>query len=166
MRRPPPTVGLKPSLLRHFLIISIGLTSCLAIFANGENAEIIQDQIKQRQAQNQVLAADKSRGRVKVVGGLQIAKGTNIEDGGGEPSEHFTDSNSSGAASQYVAPTEQNQITVAAADAGPAGAELIAPGGSPPAGKRKPKTPPKLSGSDIERILAASRARSGEPASE
>jgi hypothetical protein len=162
MRRPPPPVGLQPSMLRHFLLISIALTSCIAIFANGENAQLIQDELHERQAKNRALAVDKDRGRIRVVGGLQIAKGTNIEQGGGEPNGPFSDPSNGSSTSVYTPPVAQNQIAAAPVPSDPSyGTDVTGVNSAGPKPAKKLKGPVKLTAKDVERILAASRKRSG-----
>jgi hypothetical protein len=169
MRRPPPVTAIKPSMLKHFLVVTAVLTGCIVMFATGENGQALQEQVQQRQEQNRVLAAQKAQGTVRKVNGLVIAKGTNLSDnsgGGGETASTPV----AQTATTYAATPDFPEYADYRKDGSTAASSPIpfgdntdrAPGrsmdaapGNPPRSLRKP--PPN----EIARIVAASRARSG-----
>ena len=57
MRRAAPPLPISPKLLKHFAVVTLVLTACIAMFADGESREAIQDQVELRAANNTLLAA-------------------------------------------------------------------------------------------------------------
>ena len=49
MARAAPTIPVSAKMYRHFAVITVGITGCLALFADGEQQEAIRDQIAQQQ---------------------------------------------------------------------------------------------------------------------
>lgn len=45
-------------MFRHFAVITLAITFCLAMFADGEKRQAITEQVEQRQAQNEALKAE------------------------------------------------------------------------------------------------------------
>jgi hypothetical protein len=81
MRRAAPTIPVTPVMLRHFAVVTVAITGCIAMFADGENREFIEDQLKARQAKTMAMRADAQKGsKLKTVGGLRIAKGTKLDN--------------------------------------------------------------------------------------
>jgi hypothetical protein len=164
MRRQAPTVAVKPSMLLHFAVITVIVTGCIAMFATGENAKFAKAPFDERMAINRTLSAEKQSGKTRTVGGMILANGTKVNNGGGESEGPFTDSNSGGTRGHHVASgpgsdSETNSINELPSSFGRLPGE---PGGPP-----KPGQPPiaaKLTTNQIAKILAASRARSSGPA--
>ncbi len=40
MRQPTPTLPVTPKMLRHFAVVTVAITACIGIFAQGENTEV------------------------------------------------------------------------------------------------------------------------------
>jgi hypothetical protein len=182
MRRPPQTLELKPSLLKHFAIITIAITGCIAIFASGENAQLIEESIAAENAKIKAQAAARAKTKVRIVNGMVIAPGTNIDrgnadlSGAGENGGSASYSDSGPAApsnsgmndtSRYDMPAGSNnqlaggQEGIASAGHGPSGADPA--GAQQAAAGKKPgqkAAPPRLSSREVSRIMAESRARS------
>lgn len=62
MSRVAKTLPVSPQMFRHFAIITVGITLCIAMFADGESRQAIEDEFSERQAQNEMLRADAARG--------------------------------------------------------------------------------------------------------
>lgn len=58
MRRAAPPLPISPKLLKHFAVVTLVLTACIAMFADGESREAIQDQVELRAANNTLLATE------------------------------------------------------------------------------------------------------------
>ncbi len=173
MRRAVPTIPVTPGMLRHFAVLTVAITGCLAMFADGENRQLVEDKLKARQAQNQALRAQAEKGAtLRTVGGLKIAKGTRVDhsgdsapnsgsapDGGGtiDPSGRYAQMNPPPAAGPaYGANPAYSGQPGPATEYGPRA-------GNPEFYSRKPKAPPARTPSqeEIDAMMAASRARSG-----
>ncbi len=192
MRRPPPkTLDLEPSLLRHFAMITIAITGCIAMFANGENAQLIEEKIAAQNVKIQAEAAARAKRKSRVVNGMVIAPGTNIDgsdNAGGDNGSNDSGGSSSGLANAGTSGSEQYQsadtqlqpreakvdspLALGQERAGPIGyvptipSPLgIIPGQAPQGKPGKNAPPPRLSAHDISRIMAESRARSNGAAS-
>lgn len=92
MRRPAPDLPITPAMLRHFAILTVAITGCIAMFADGENRQQVMQKLAERQAQNEALRIEKQKAasRTAMVGGLVVGKGTRLQDdsagSGGESS--------------------------------------------------------------------------------
>jgi len=95
MRRAAPRVPISPAMLRHFAAVTVVATVCLALFANGENAEVSAQGTKPEAAASaesggvmismfggaEEAALKKSReGGKREVSGITIGKNTRLED--------------------------------------------------------------------------------------
>ncbi|HVR91726.1 MAG TPA: hypothetical protein VHG29_11640 [Novosphingobium sp.] len=58
MSRIAPTSAVSPKMYRHFAVITIAITACIGLFADGEGTEGLQAQIKARQSRNDLLTAE------------------------------------------------------------------------------------------------------------
>ncbi|MBK9010141.1 hypothetical protein [Novosphingobium sp.] len=58
MRRAAPPLPISPKLLKHFAAVTVVLTACIAMFADGESREAIQEQVDMRAARNQLLETE------------------------------------------------------------------------------------------------------------
>lgn len=92
MRRAAPTLPVTAKMLRHFAIVSVVITSGLAMFASGEGQEILTEKARQTQLRAQEVRNQRQRAtqRTVVVDGLRVAPGTKLAPaevgGGGGPS--------------------------------------------------------------------------------
>lgn len=170
--KPPPVTA---KIYRHFASITIGLTLCVALFANGEAREDAQqrviatvdkaNQIK-REASDMPARQfrvgnldDNSGGSFGGDSGVVIAGGSGGEEISGGDEFGLTSPHGTMASGEYEMgaerasesqPAQQSQAS-SAADGTTAPAPSIAK-------RRKPPAPTQ---SQIDKILAASRARSG-----
>ncbi len=60
MSRVAPAIPVTAKMYRHFAIVTVGITACLAMFADGENREAVHDSIVRQQQQQQMAAAEKN----------------------------------------------------------------------------------------------------------
>lgn len=58
MSRRSPAPVLSPRVFRHFAVITVAVTACIAMFADGENREALAGPIEQRIARNHQLQAE------------------------------------------------------------------------------------------------------------
>lgn len=58
MRRPAPTMPLSPKMLRHFAVVTVGLTVVIALFADEARNGPVEEAFAKREAQNQMMAKD------------------------------------------------------------------------------------------------------------
>ncbi len=73
MRRAAPPLPISPKLLKHFAALTLVLTGCIAMFADGESREAIQEQVDMRAARNQLLETEAEKlGTRKVRANLAI----------------------------------------------------------------------------------------------
>ena len=107
MRQPTPTLPITTKMLRHFAIVTVAITACIGVFAQGENAKV---DPKPKQvaavpeesgggfldfggAERRALAGGHKESRE--VNGMKLASGTRLESGGGsdlgETPEHVAD---------------------------------------------------------------------------
>lgn len=178
MRRASPSLPVTPGMLRHFAVLTLVITSCIGIFASGENHELAQQQVQAqaRPAKSKQTNADQPA-PPQVIGGLNIAAGTRIgaAAGGGDyvesGSEVTGDSGGGGGGSSDV---PSGGDTVGGYAQAVAGQPMIPPPGTlppPPGGPQGTGTnqrggpprsqPPRApTGEELERMLAASRQRS------
>ncbi len=172
-----------PQMLRHFAVLTVMITGCLAMFADGENRELIGEKLKERQARNVMLAADAQRGdkRKAQVAGLTVAPGMHIQSGGDDAPASGGASSGTGSLNPDDDHYEQDGLGIPATPTG----GLHDPDADPVAVTQasgsihkgttkaqalraksaKPKPPRAPTREDMARMLAASRARSsgGEP---
>ena|GEM_PF-5183679 len=58
MSRIEPTIPVTAKMYRHFAIITICITACLAMFADGENRQQIENHISKKQNQSRMMNAE------------------------------------------------------------------------------------------------------------
>lgn len=72
MRRPAPQLPLSPKLLKQFAGVTIVVTGLVALFANGEAAQM-EAEVEAREARNQLLASEAERlGTRKVASSMKV----------------------------------------------------------------------------------------------
>ena len=165
----PPLVS--PQLFRHFAVITVALTACIGLIADGESREAIRDEFAEREARNQVLKTEKQklgkrtinlrsrpekyRARAPDESGPDIPVDAGGYSGGGGDGDY------SGSGYTGFGPPPSYE-TVPTADPWanqPISGREGAPGTPPVVQKKKP--PFKPSPEDIQRTIAEARARSG-----
>lgn len=70
MARVAPALPISPKLFRHFAVVTLVITCCIAMFADGEGREAMAAQIDERKKQNDLLVA-----QAKTVGQRSIGLG-------------------------------------------------------------------------------------------
>jgi len=87
MRRAAPALPISPKLLKHFAAITLVLTACIALFADGEGREAIQEQVDMRAARNQLIETEAQKLGTKKIGthlaSREKRKPTTFADDGG-----------------------------------------------------------------------------------
>ena len=157
-----------PKLFRHFAVITVVITSGLAMFANGENREALAGTIEAHQAKSAAQQAEyaKPGGHRRIGGSRQAAAAANndvpVDDGGPAPVSAGGSSDMDAAWAQ--GPSGSGGAGVSAAGDGAAGAIGPARSGprdakGPPGGPRAAKPPRRPSQRQVENMLAASRTR-------
>lgn len=162
-----------PKLFRHFAVITVVITSGLAMFANGENREALAETIKAQQAKNSARHAEQGKpGTSRSIGKskqAQAAAQNNVpvDDGGPPPvsagggGSSDMDSAWSGGASGFGGPGETATGDDAMGPIGPAGSGPQGVTGRP-GGPKTNKPPRRPSQQQVEAMLAASRARASD----
>lgn len=97
MRKSAPTLPVSTDMLRHFAVLTVVITAGLAMFANGENENVIAEQIRQREMKNQALRMEREKAsqRTVVIDGLRVAPGTRVGSADVD-TDHFTTTGISG----------------------------------------------------------------------
>lgn len=179
MRQPTPTLPITSKMLRHFAVVTVAITACIGIFAQGENAEVA---AKPAQA----AAPQESGGGkpTREVNGIKLASGTKLNPGGGDDSGGG--GGGGGEGSGYI---QSPQSAIRPTAYGPAANQpeaidsngyaaqatlapvpkdangVPAPGAAistvNPARPGKPKPPRRATAQEIERMMAASSRRTG-----
>ncbi len=169
MSRRMPAPVLSPRVFRHFAVVTVAVTACIAMFADGENREAIAGPIEQRIARNHELQAEADKLGKRRLGatGLQLREeGTAYlpfaenaptgEQGSGAPS------GGGPAIGPRLAQSGDDPRALAAGDAGVAmGADgpVKATTGKPVAAKGlAPKRPAR---EDVDALLQAAQQRAG-----
>jgi hypothetical protein len=170
MRRTSSKNPVPVTMYRHFAAITLVLTTMLAIFSDGERSRSIVEQIKTQQELNKLKLAERRAKRSNALGSsnFNIGKGRSIDTSGPEPVASGPDRPSSdsvgwsgppsipGSAAATVRPLPPMAMTgtgnqMNSSSAGEANGSRLA----------KPRPPRQITRSDLERMLAASRNRSG-----
>jgi hypothetical protein len=188
MRRVAPAIPVTPRLFRHFAIVTVVLTSCLALFADGENQAAIAESIKTQQTKSAVRKAEQEKlGSRKLIATKTRTRASNNDvpvdsarppasGGGYDPYElaepEFRDFRQTGrarsaGAAGYAAVAYQDAGSDMAGAIGPDGGPMLGPQTGPAKGpqKGKAKRPQPPTQEEIEAMLAASRERSGQSGS-
>jgi hypothetical protein len=72
MRPAAPLLAVPPQLYKHFAVLTLAITVCVAIFATGENRQLIKQQVERREARKAVVEARFApRSHTRMVSGLQ-----------------------------------------------------------------------------------------------
>lgn len=167
------TLPIPPSLFRHFAMITIAITGCVALFADGESREAIAAEIETRTDRNDLLRAeaDKLGNRKLKANGLRL-RDSNRAYMAFAPDEPVSDAN-------YGNPMDGSETTVGAslrpgapalnlpgAGAAPVAATPPPPGLPAGAKQAAPRKAVQPSEEQLAEIAAASRARSGSNSEE
>ena len=190
MRQPTPTLPVTSKMLRHFAVVTVAITACIGIFAQGENAKVAA----------QAAAPESERGFLSIggerpalaggnkqpreVNGIKLASGTKLDTGGDGSDDGGGGGSVEGSGYIQSAPSAMRTPSVNFAARQTAAAEgngFALPAGPPPIPKDangvpapgaaittvnpakpgKPQAPRKATQQDIERMMAASSQRSG-----
>ena len=84
MRRAAPQLPISPKLLKHFAAATVVITLCVAMFANGEQAQLSAE-MHAREAKNELMRTEAEKlGTRKVAMGMKVkAQPQGGDDGGG-----------------------------------------------------------------------------------
>lgn len=66
MAKPAPMIPVSPKLYRHFAMATVMITACLAVFADGEKRQEIEDMVASRQQQNEAQAEQEAKERKQI----------------------------------------------------------------------------------------------------
>lgn len=184
MRRAPPTLPVNPAMLRHFAVLTVVATVCLAMFASGENASALREAQAAKRARSSgawgtAPAAPAPAKGEREVNGMKLASGTRLNQNSNyehEPEVYRTEQEAQGNIRnldpQYrsLPPGSVGVPGIAAAAGTPAAAIKRDPAGVPLApigsgqakvpGNAKLQPPRQANTQDIERMMEASRSRS------
>lgn len=168
--------AVSPKVYRHFAVVTIAITACIGLFADGESTEALRSQIEAREARNRLLTAeaDKLGARRLKAGNLRLRnekrayiafapdEGSDVRNNDGAENFH------SGAVT--VVANRQDRPPAPDGDALQAVPPVLAPGISPSDNaargqvRRQAQRPRAASGpsaAQVEAMIAASKARSG-----
>ena len=167
MARRAPPASLTPKLFRHFAVVTVALTVCIAVFADGQGDNLLGKTVAAQEAQAQLAVADAARKRVKPVTLLNrrirdarrsyVPLGAESDDGDsgyGQPMDAGSGLGGGGS-SGYARPAP----LPAAGMTGQPQSELLPASARNPRG---PATPRRPSPEDLAKLEAASLARSGD----
>lgn len=59
MSRSQPVIPVSAKMYRHFAVITVAITTCLAVFADGENREAIAQQLAEKKANHEMQQAER-----------------------------------------------------------------------------------------------------------
>jgi len=169
MARAAPTLPISPRLFRHFAVITVAITACVAMFADGEGREAIANEVAVRQKQNELLIAEADKVGKRTVGfdramagkGAVAAANDSVDwsdDGGdfGAPIE--------GGSGSGDGPSALGSRGPIARMTGSGAVQLI-----PPQARQRgtvnpqPARPPRPTAAQVGQIEEASRIRAGAP---
>jgi hypothetical protein len=71
----PPIISVPKSLYKHFAVLTVAITACVAMFADGEKREEIAEQIAEHQATKAQQMRETQRKRQAMVAGMQDNRG-------------------------------------------------------------------------------------------
>lgn len=189
MSRAAPAMPISPKLFRHFAGVTVAITICVAVFADGERREVVNNELEAIEARNSLRAAEAAKMGARHVGlkNLKVRDEKRsymafAPDGPSEAEGSFgapMDSalgeggrRSNGASQPHIKGAGgMNVDSLDFGQPGPKGAPLIMPGVPKSVIEhRQRRRPYKTMVTDQERAIieAASRARSGKatPASD
>ena len=96
MSRAAPTIPVSAKMYRHFAVVTVTITTCLAIFADGENRQALAEEVAARQQQNELRAAEQEKsgtaGRPLFQDKRKAKSSFGPDGGGGELSPGSSDS--------------------------------------------------------------------------
>jgi hypothetical protein len=170
MTRVAPALPISPKLFRHFAAITVVVTVCVAIFADGEGRDALAAQIKDRQNQNELMIAEAKAVGERTVGlnKIKASKGVVALANAGidsiDSSETFGAPMDTGAGSS----SDSDDLSPPAASRGPI-AQLAAANPLsvvPPFARQLNKRPAaaqpqRPSQEQLQQLFDASRRRSG-----
>lgn len=165
MSRIAPPLAIKPAMYRHFAVLTLVLTACIAMFADGENSEAASNRPDMRNETPRITAQEKSARRGPALRDDRRNKTTWAPD---EPLPTVVEADGWGSLSQGTGPAAQFQTAALAAGA-------FAPAAMPEAmtmeeyiawveQQRKEaalRGAGKPSSGEVDSLLAMSRMRSG-----
>jgi hypothetical protein len=162
MARAAPTLPISPKMFRHFAVITVAITACIALLADGEGKEALAAQVKERQQKNDLLIAEADKVGKRTVGFDQtIARkaavadsdGEGYDEGGsfGEPMDA-----GSGAGDEAASPRSRGPI---GGLIGPGSGKLLPPQLRQPGARASQAGKP--SPAQLDKIEEASKLRSG-----
>lgn len=171
-----------PKMYRHFAVITIAITGCVALFADGDKREMVKDEFAKREMRNEMLEAEaqKMGARRLAVNGMAVKA---------RPAESFAPEESSSIGTEGgIAPDNASEVTIRNNRGGneprllgPMGSDLrggteipkvlprgmaaedYIPIGAPgSANPRRVGAPRKLTPDQLQRISEISRERTGK----
>jgi hypothetical protein len=153
-------------MFRHFAVVTVAVTICVAVFADGEGREALAAQVAERQHQNELLVAE-----AKTVGqrtiGPKKAKANKAAVAFANSSVDDSDTGESFGAPMDNADGSSNDAgSVSAGPSGPLG-QFMGPGpisAIPPQARQKGAggaQPSRPTQAQLDRLMEASRQRSG-----
>jgi hypothetical protein len=161
------SIPVPPKMYRHFAVITLLITACIAIFADGERREAMADEFAEQQQRQALREADATQNGPKKI----VADPTFKRGGGGFGSEGVADPGGSSAQGQSVGVATadgRNEFQVAQRhDMGvlrqPGAMDLSTGPYLPPQSKKGQKSPLRKQPSMEERrrLLEAAAARAG-----
>lgn len=178
MRKPPRPTAISPQLLKQFAVATLVVTGLVALFANGEAAQV-EAQVQARESRNQLLATEADKlGTRKIATGLKVkpqAGGWGGDGGdvggdssggdsgaaapGGDPAPQIAMAPQRPALPRGLPTTPGASLTVS----GQLATDVQGPGGDAARAKAREKvgTMYRPNAQQIEEIQAVSRARTG-----
>lgn len=112
MRRAAPPLPISPKLLKHFAAVTVVLTACIAMFADGESREAIQEQVDMRAARNQLLETEAQKLGTRKLKSNLAAKDKNPSSAGFSDDGGMIDVTiGEGATSRQLAPARRPSLS-------------------------------------------------------
>jgi hypothetical protein len=97
MRQPSPTLPITTKMLRHFAVVTVAITACIGIFANGENSKVAARSMNEMAHHSGVFSIGFSgtkraslggsgNRQTSYINGMKLAAATNLNSSGGDDS--------------------------------------------------------------------------------
>lgn len=172
MSRIARTLPVSAKLYRHFAVVTVVITVCVALFADGETHATVADEIETRQTRNELVEheVNKLGVRRQALGALHIKTGGGWGDGGGGGGDMGGGGSAMLPNDYTVMPPDAVLLDPLAARSGGENIPKVLPAGMAPedyagagAGPNRKRVgaAKRLSPQELDSIAAASRARTG-----
>ncbi len=174
MARPEPVIPVSAKMYRHFAVITVSVTACLAMFADGENRQAIQGHLAQQQRNIELRKAEAELAKKGKGGNTSLNFTDNRKVKGSFGSDESVGGSSGGSSTiEYLPPERIAGANVVFEDPAEGAGEGLDLPSSPPPGmtveefeqlhkqaRKYKKKERKTTKAELDDFIAASEARS------